>query len=446
MDSTPHNIIIIGAGIAGLASGLALRRELAPFVPDLVITIYERHDILSTSGGAINLTPVAQRHLAQLGVLDELDRMGPEAGAEVDAIELYSMRSGRSIGSIDFVDHDGNGFGGFKGRRVMRIALSIAMLTVVEKTPNVNVIFGKKVVGGEDRERKAVVHFQDGSEAIGDLVIGCDGVFSAVRRFLDPESPSEYTGLSFLQTTVPSKTISSPIHFRSSAMNLSRHGSILTSYCDQNEEQIFVSAIVQFSHDNLGNHKLEPHSQDWATQNRIRNALRQIMQERFSKSSIPCLREIVASKADWMLYPVYQVRPGGLWYKNRVILLGDAAHAMPPRDESAAYALDDAILFARLLARYRSEPLSEVFDAYEGLRRDKINQAFKESGRMWDRNRDMGVLESRLSTFFMPFYLRSHREEREAAWVYDAAKSTLPTPAPSDDLVSLHSFLKERTV
>lgn len=328
MGSLPHNIIIVGAGIAGIACALALSRELAPFIPDLTITIYERHDILSTSGGAINLTPVAQRHLAQLGVLEELDRMGPEGGAEVDAIELYSMRSGRAVGSIDFVDHDGNGFGGYKGRRVMRIMLSIAMITVVERTRNVDIVFGKKVVGGAEHDGKALVQFQDGSEAIGDLVIGCDGVHSAVRtRWVDPDCPSQYTGISFLQTTIPSQAISSPIHFRSSAMNYSRHGTILTSYCDQNMEQIFAAAIIQFSQEDLSHHKLEP-GQDWATQNRIRGALRQQMQDRFSKSSIPCIREMVASKADWMLYPVYQVRPGGRWCLNRVILLGDAAHAV----------------------------------------------------------------------------------------------------------------------
>lgn len=118
---------------------------------------------------------------------------------------------------------------------------------------------------------------------------------------------------------------------------------------------------------------------------------------------------------------------------------------MPPRDESAAYALDDAILFARILTRYRSEPLSEVFDAYESLRRDTINHAFKESSRMWHRNRDMGLLEGRLKEWMMPLYLRSHRDEREAAWEFDAAKITIPTPAPSEDLVSLQSFLKEKT-
>ncbi|KAJ5224178.1 uncharacterized protein N7469_007681 [Penicillium citrinum] len=440
----PRDIIIVGAGIAGIACALALSRELSPYVPGLKIRVYERHDILSTSGGAINLTPVAQRHLAQLGVLEELDRMGSEGGAEVDAISLYSMRSGRSIGSVNFVDHRGNGYGGYKGRRVMRIVLSMALLTLVERIPNVELIFGKKMVGGEEANDKALVHFDDATNAIGDLVIGCDGVHSAVRtRWIDPDSPSEYTGMSFLQATLPSDSISSRIHFRSSALNISRHGSMLTTYCDSNHEQIFAAAIVQVSQEDMAYYRLEP-GQDWATQNRIKCALRREVQQRFSKTAIPCIKEIVDSNAEWMLYPVHQVRPGGKWCTNRAILLGDAAHAMPPRDESAAYALDDAILFARILASYRSEPLSEVFDAYETLRRDTINHAFKESCRMWDRNRDMGLLEGRLKEWMMPFSLRSHREQREAAWEFDAAKITIPTPAPSEDLVSLHSFLKER--
>jgi 2-polyprenyl-6-methoxyphenol hydroxylase-like FAD-dependent oxidoreductase len=326
--SPPREIAIVGAGIAGITCALALSRELSPFVPNLNITIYERHDILSTSGGAINLTPVAQRHLAQLGVLDELDRMGSEGGAEVEAVELFSMRSSRSIGSIDFVDHNGNGFGGYKGRRVMRIILSVALMAVVERTPNVNIVFGKKVIGGEEINDKAVIHFSDQSEVIADLVIGCDGVHSAVRtRWVDPDSTSQYTGISFLQATIPASTLSSPMHFRSSALNISRHGSMLTSFCDRDREQIFAAAIVQFDQADLSYHRLEP-GQDWATKDRILRGLRYEMRDRFSKSALPCIREMVESEADWILYPVYQVRPGGIWCMNRVILLGDAAHAV----------------------------------------------------------------------------------------------------------------------
>ncbi|KAF3401665.1 hypothetical protein F1880_009987 [Penicillium rolfsii] len=446
LRTPPRDIAIVGAGIAGITCALALSRELTPFVPDLNITIYERHDILSTSGGAINLTPVAQRHLAKLGVLDELDRMGSEGGAEVDAIELFSMRSGRSIGSIDFVDHNGNGFGGYKGRRVMRIVLSVAMMTVVERTPNVKIVFGKKFIGGEEISDKAVIHFSDQSEVIADLVIGCDGVHSPVRtRWVDPDSVSQYTGMSFLQATIPADTLSTPPHFQSSALNISRHGSMVTSFCDRDREQIFAAAIVQFDQANLSDHRLEP-GQEWATKDRIRRDLRFEVRKRFSKSALPYIREIVASKADWMLYPVYQVRPGGQWCLNRVILLGDAAHAMPPRDESAAYALDDAILFARILARYHQEPLTEVFDAYERLRRDTISHAFKESCRMWDRNRDTGILEGRLKEWMVPFHIRSARDERESAWEFDATQILLPTPTPSEDLVSLSSILKDDSV
>jgi 2-polyprenyl-6-methoxyphenol hydroxylase-like FAD-dependent oxidoreductase len=345
LPSPPRDIAIVGAGIAGIACALALSRELTPFVPNLKITIYERHDILSTSGGAINLTPVAQRHLAKLGVLDELDRMGSEGGAEVDAIELFSMRSGRSIGSIDFVDHNGNGFGGYKGRRVMRIILSVAMMTVVERTPNIKIVFGKKVIGGEEISDKAVIHFSDESEVIADLVIGCDGVHSPVRtRWVDPESASQYTGMSFLQATIPVNTLSTPPHFQSSALNISRHGSLLTSFCDRDREQIFAAAIVQFDQADLSYHRLEP-GQDWATKDRIRRDLRCEMRDRFSKSALPCIREMVASKADWMLYPVYQVRPGGRWCMNRVILLGDAAHAVCLSDENSP--LPTFILIAR---------------------------------------------------------------------------------------------------
>lgn len=328
MNCPPRNIIVVGAGIGGIACALALSRELTPFVPDLKITVFERHDILSTSGGAINLTPVAQRHLAQLGILDELNRMGPEGGADVDAIELFSLRSGRSIGSVDFVDRHGNGIGGYKGRRVMRIMLSIAMMTVVERTRNVDIVFGKKAIGGEDLDEQGVVHFQDGSKATADLVIGCDGVHSTIRTgWVDPKSPSHYTGISFLQANVPSENLSSPVHFRSSAVNISRHGSILTSFCDRDHEQIFAAAIVQFNQDDVSACRLEP-DQEWSTQNRIRCTLRDAMRNRFSESSIPCIREMVNSQVDWILYPVYQVSPGGRWSTNRAILIGDAAHAV----------------------------------------------------------------------------------------------------------------------
>lgn len=324
----PRRILIVGAGIAGIASALSISQELGPYVPDLQITVYERNDVLSTSGGAINLTPVAQRHLDQLGVLEELNRHGSAGGADVDCIELFSCRSGRSLGSIDFTDRRGNGVGGYKGRRVMRIVLSLAMLSVVERTKNISIEFGKKLVRGEDLEDGAKLHFEDGTTAQGDLVLGCDGVHSATRtRWVAPECHSQYTGISFLQSIVDTDALQSKVHFNATAMNISRHGSLLTSYCDRDREQIFLAAIVQFEEQLLSDYRLD-NGQDWRTRSAIKRALAEEMRNRFGKSALPCIRELACTHADWILYPVYQVPPGGKWHTRRAILLGDAAHAV----------------------------------------------------------------------------------------------------------------------
>ena len=327
VPQAPRRVMIIGAGIAGIASALAISKELTPFIPDLEITVFERHDMLSTSGGAINLTPVAQRHLAHLRVLEELDKMGPEAGVDVEAIEMFSTRTGRRIGAVDF-SNKGCGYGGYKGRRVMRIVLSMAMMAVMERTKNVKIEYGKKLVGSKETDNDVTLRFDDGTSAVGEVVLGCDGVHSATRtNIVDRSRPAEYTGISFLQTTIDSAEIKHPIHFKSTAMNISRFGSLLTSYCDRECEHIFLAAICQFDEQAMVRHRIE-HGQDWKVQQQIRTDLQREARHRFGHSGIPCIREMLYKGSDWMLYPVYQVRPGGRWSTKRIVLLGDAAHAV----------------------------------------------------------------------------------------------------------------------
>ncbi|KAJ5299614.1 Salicylate hydroxylase [Penicillium atrosanguineum] len=436
----PRDIAIVGAGFAGVACALAITQELGPSVPNLKIRVFERSDYPSTSGGAVNLTPVAQRHLTKLGVMQELNRMGTYGGADIDAVEVFSMNSARPIGSVDFRDRAGKSYCGFKGRRVMRVVLLTAMIAVAERA-NVKFVYSKKVIGGEEINDSAVVHFEDGTCSHADLVVGCDGVHSLTRTtWVDPDCPSEYSGMSFLQTTVDTNEISSPLPC-DSALHLSRYGSLITTYCDRDRERIFAAAIVQFTEEEIDCYRLKP-GQDWDTRNRIKSSLRNQLQCRFRKSAEPCVKEIVHSDQEWMLYPVYLIRPGGRWCMNRVALLGDAAHAMPPIYSSASYALDDAILFARVLARYRLEPLYNVFDTYEKLRRDTVDNAFVESNRIWNRMKDRGSMDARVRDWKMASYLKHDSHKLQKTWNADAAMIPIPTPEATGPLLSMQTFLR----
>ena len=325
----PSNILVLGGGIAGVAVALALSQELTPIVPDLKITIYELRDFPSTSGGAINLTPVAQRHLDQLGVIEELDKMGPEGGINVDGIQYFSVHNGRKMGCVDFAGKDGKGYGGYKGRRLMRICLQLAMLACVDKTPNVDIQFGKKVIGGVESEKGVTIFFEDGTKATGDLALGCDGVHSHTRtKFVDPDRPSKYTGISFIQTTMKADTIKSRIHFDSTAMNRSRRGALLTTFCDKNKDDIFVAALAEIDSEHLTKEAWRPQHDNWRPRWTPMRALRDDIHQRFGDSAIPCIREIIDKAPEWFLYPVYELQPGGKWFTERVLLLGDAAHAV----------------------------------------------------------------------------------------------------------------------
>jgi 2-polyprenyl-6-methoxyphenol hydroxylase-like FAD-dependent oxidoreductase len=84
------------------------------------------------------------------------------------------------------------------------------------------------------------------------------------------------------------------------------------------------------------------------------------------------------------------------------MLLGDAAHAMPPQGESAGYALEDSILFARVLQHKLDKGLDEVFSTYQNARRRRIDKAYDEAVFGWETQKDSGWL-----TFLVTSWLTS---------------------------------------
>jgi hypothetical protein len=64
---------------------------------------------------------------------------------------------------------------------------------------------------------------------------------------------------------------------------------------------------------------------------------------------------------------------------------------MPPREESAAYAIEDAVIFAQIFARRRDRPLRDLFVEYETARRGLVDKAFDATRRLWQSDLDKGL-------------------------------------------------------
>ena len=193
MSSVP-DIVIVGGGICGLAAALALTKYVSP---PPKITVFELRPEPATIGGAINLTPNALRYLDYLGVLEIIKQR--QLGAEVDKIDLFSIRTAARMGEVDFtnVSQGGKGYGNppYKALRIMRAELMKALLEALLMLKNVELNYGKKAVGLLEAPEAVTITFEDGSEASADLILGCDGIHSAVRWFVDPERTPVYSGI-----------------------------------------------------------------------------------------------------------------------------------------------------------------------------------------------------------------------------------------------------------
>lgn len=79
---------------------------------------------------------------------------------------------------------------------------------------------------------------------------------------------------------------------------------------------------------------------------------------------------------------------------------------MPPKGESIGYALEDAVIFSCVLSHFGlTSPPATTFAFYEKIRRNPIDDAYRDASIGWDSNKDSGWLTTKLMEWFTPLYL-----------------------------------------
>jgi salicylate hydroxylase len=428
MSTQPLQILILGGGIAGLTTALSLTKFSPSTSPPPTITIFEIRPQPATIGGAVNLTPNALRLLSHLGALSEI--RANNSGAECLAVEVFDLYTNRKIAESSFRGPHGKGLGEppFTALRITRGEALEGVLAAIEKCPNIKLVCGKKTVEIDEDGEGVGLKFADGEYVRGDILLGCDGIHSVARlQHVEPERKSVYSGIcnafGFADRRRDSTGEFEKTHFEVSGMNFGRRGILLTSFYDWKKESIYVGGLMQVP---------EIESRDgWKAAGKDADKTRRDILERCSGAANSLIEHVINDAQDLYLWPVFTLSKGGKWATERVMLIGDSAHAMPPQGESTGIVFEDGVLFARCLAKWMESrrvegiPVKEAFDAYEKLRRARIDTAFDESQSVVKTVQDTPWWGHLLKMNIVPWYLWWTRTYREKHFVEDVTTCTL---------------------
>ncbi|KAJ5628333.1 hypothetical protein N7490_010561 [Penicillium lividum] len=223
---------------------------------------------------------------------------------------------------------------------------------------------------------KHLVTFVDGSEPVeADLVIGADGLKSTVKRALfdvedsqDDPYPPKYEGLVGVGGFTP-VTESLRRNIPNGTMTITFGGSGMFGY-------VYSSSSQADEHRASADHILSPGDTVtwWSTYGMKecpdpktvdRMAITEDLRQRHANWSDPVIQEIIRSVNVETMYPTWTTPELPIWDRDGIVLLGDAAHALPPTSgQGSAQALEDSESFPMILGHY----LKRVYE-YDEVRR-----------------------------------------------------------------------------
>ena len=266
----------------------------------------------------------------------------------------------------------------------------------------VRVEFGKRVTGVEIASERALARFEDGSEAAGDVLIGCDGIRSIVRRTIDPKAPApRYVGL----------------------LNFGGYTRSVAAAEPGSWHMIFGKrAFFGYATDPAGgtvwfaNVPRTPATQAERASTTGEHWKRWLI-DLFADDRGPATELIAAGALELAADNTHDLPFVPTWHNGPLIIIGDAAHAPSPSSgQGASIAIEDSVLLAKCLRDIRNR--QGAFVAFERLRRQRVERIVAQGARSGS-SKALGPMGRTLRDLMLPFVFKHVVTEKSLAWMYD---------------------------
>lgn len=426
MPISDKRIAIVGGGLGGMAF---MNSALHAGLPN--VHIYEAAPQFTEVGAGVNITRNANRVLDAFGIgPDVLWKSSRDPPCYMD---YRHYRTGEFLGQIDE-------FGEPRSRQIHRAHLLDALKKGV---PDERISLGKRLQGIEWTAARAcyVLSFTDGSTAEADIVVGCDGIKSAVRKHLGFTDHPIYSGQMVYRgyvsyddlTPGTAELLRKTVNFRGPQ----RH--VLTLPIGNDESDTACVGIIGFMTEPLENWT----SESWLSTTSVDELYAHV------KDWTPEVQEIIAGlrkgsvDGQILKQALYVREPTAKWFsvdaahpQSGIILIGDSVHStLPHQGQGACQAIESGFALAQTLKNWKGDDLAAALQFFQDFRKprtDRITRTSAETGKLASAD----VPEELWASTFQPEAIKERMR-----WVmeYDllgelAAK--LKAAAGEDDVVS----------
>ncbi|MBL8277352.1 MAG: FAD-dependent oxidoreductase [Pelomonas sp.] len=348
MTSPVRKILIIGGGFSGMAAAIQCAAQ------GLEVDLVEIDPGWRSYGAGISIGGATLRALRTLGVLPRF----LEVGSAHDGAQVFAPH-GQLIAELPTPRVAGPDVPG--GGAIMRPVLA-ALLADAVRASGARVRLGCSFTHIEPSGDGVDVAFTDGTQGRYDLVVGADGLYSAVRKAVFPDAPApRYSGQGVWRAVLPR-----PEEVKNTMMWVGPKVKTGVNPVSRTEMYLFVTE------DRPVNERVAPE--------RFVPALKALL-EPFSAPLMQRARDALGPDSLIIYRPLEGLLVPQPWYRGRVVLIGDTVHATTPHLASGAcIGIEDGIVLAEELGR--ATTVDGALQAFQQRRWERCRMVVQNSARL----------------------------------------------------------------